>query len=181
MEINKDAFSSGQISSKIWLCEELEKINHISKLTWIYGGWYSVTAFLLFTRGKYNVEQISSFDLDQSVEEPSRLLNENWVCNGGRFQSFTCDCNYIMPVVADCIINTSTEHFQNKQWFDNIPKGTLVILQGNNMNHDDHVSHFTSLEDYISHFPLTETLYTGELDFTYPDWGFTRYMLIGRK
>ena len=28
MNVNKDAFSSGQVGSKIWLCEELEKTNY---------------------------------------------------------------------------------------------------------------------------------------------------------
>ena len=57
-EFNKDAFSSGQVGSKIWLCEELEKTGWKSKLTYIYGGWHGITAFLLLSRGKFQVDKI---------------------------------------------------------------------------------------------------------------------------
>lgn len=181
MEIHKDAFSNGQIASKIWLCEELEKIGHRSELTYLYGGWYAVTAFLLLSRGIYRVDKIISWDVDPSVKEPSMLLNENWVCDEGRFYSYTMDCNTLANVYADCIINTSTEHFESNLWFDNIPKNTLVVLQGNNMNHDDHTSHFTDLENFASHYPLESVLFKGEKEFVYPDWKFNRYMIIGRK
>jgi hypothetical protein len=76
---NKDAFSSGQIGSKIWLCEKLEKLNWSSDLTYIYGGWYGITAFLLLSRGKFNVSKIRSLDIDPSCEPIADMINENWV------------------------------------------------------------------------------------------------------
>ena len=36
MNIHQDAFSSGQIGSKLWLCEQLEKTKWKSKETAIY-------------------------------------------------------------------------------------------------------------------------------------------------
>ena len=41
--INKDAFSNGQMDSKLWLCRELENLGWDSKLTRIYAGWYGIT------------------------------------------------------------------------------------------------------------------------------------------
>jgi len=181
MDINKDAFSSGQITSKLWLCRELEKLNHVSKETWIYGGWYATTAFLLLSRENYQVNNIRSFDADSGCESIADMINENFLCQNAKFKAYTKDCNTISEVYADCIINTSTEHFDSNDWFDNIPAGTLVVLQGNNMNHDDHASICTGLEHFNFMYPLSETLFKGELEFTYPDWGFTRYMLIGKK
>jgi hypothetical protein len=67
------------------------------------------------------------------------------------------------------------------EWFDRIPKGTRVILQGNNMPHDDHVVHSTTIDDFVNHYPLSKIVYRGELRFVYPEWKFTRYMLIGYK
>ena len=69
----------------------------------------------------------------------------------------------------------------NNDWWDNIPKGAYVALQGNNMKHDDHVVHSSSLNAFCKMYPLGKILYKGELDFTYPDWNFTRYMQIGIK
>lgn len=179
--INKDAFSSGQIGSKIWLCEELETIGWKSDLTYIYAGWYALTAFLLLSRGIFQVNQIQSFDIDPSCEPIADMINENWVWQEWKFKAFTLDCNGHVGGSPDLIINTSTEHFDTKEWFDNIPKGVRVAIQGNNMDHDDHVIHSETLEDFKSHYPLTDIVFEGEKQFVYPDWQFTRFMLIGIK
>lgn len=177
----KDAFSSGQIGSKIWICEELERLGWRSSLTYIYGGWYGITAFLLLSRGKFNVEKIRSLDIDPQCQAVADMINENWVWQDWKFKAFTQDCNSYEGQYGDLIINTSTEHFESYEWFDRIPKGTRVALQGNNMPHEDHHVHSETLEDFTKQFPVSTTLYTGQKEFVYPDWKFTRYMLIGVK
>ena len=75
MHINKDIFSSGQVGSKIWLCEELEKLGWTSNLTYIYGGWCGVLGFLLLSRGNFQVNQIQSFDIDPTCEPIADMIN----------------------------------------------------------------------------------------------------------
>ena len=179
--INKDAFSSGQISSKIWLCEELEKLNWTSRLTYIYAGWYGLTAFLLLSRGKFQVDQIQSLDIDPSCEPIADMINENWVWQDWKFKAYTLNCNGYVRGSPDLIINTSTEHFENMDWFKNIKPGTRVILQGNNMPHDDHHVHSKDLQSFVDLYKLTSIVYKGSLNFNYPEWSFTRYMIIGVK
>jgi hypothetical protein len=181
MEINKDIFSSGQVGSKIWLCEQLEKLGWTSELTYIYGGWYGVLGFLLLSRDNFEVNQIQSFDIDPSCEPIADMINENWVWKDWKFKAYTLDCNGHVQGNPDLIINTSTEHFESMNWYDNIPRGTRVIFQGNNMNHDDHTSNINSLDEFVSQYDLTSVDFTGELEFVYPDWSFTRYMIIGTK
>jgi len=178
--MNKDAFSSGQISSKLWLCEELERTCWTSNETAIYGGWYALTAFLLLSRGKFKVHHIRSYDVDPDCESIADMINENWVWRDWQFKAITEDCN-IIKTKADLVINTSTEHFDSKQWFDNLDYGTRVILQGNNMPHDDHIVHSENLLQFLNHYPLTKIKYRGQLDFEYPTWKFTRFMVIGIK
>lgn len=180
MNINKDAFSSGQIGSKLWLCQQLELTDLYSKETAIYGGWYGITAFLLLSRGKFNVEKIRSYDIDPTCESIADAVNENWVWQDWRFKAFTQDCNQLR-IEADLIINTSTEHFISLEWWHNIKPGTAVALQGNNMLHHDHFNVKNSLEEFCTQFDLAQELYRGKLDFVYPDWAFSRYMLIGIK
>ena len=60
MLLNKDCFSSGQITSKLWLCKKLEDLNWESDNTAIYGGWQGMLAFLLLSRGKFKVKKIRS-------------------------------------------------------------------------------------------------------------------------
>jgi len=179
MLVNKDAFSNGQIDSKLWLCEELEQLGWASDLTYIYAGWYGVTAFLLLSRGKFHVYKIRSLDIDPTCQPVADMINENWVFKEWKFKAFTQDCNNFEGQYGDLVINTSTEHFDSMEWFTRLPKGTRVILQGNNMPHDDHVIYSNTLEDFVNTYPLSSISYKGEKEFVYPDWKFTRYMLIG--
>jgi hypothetical protein len=177
----KDAFSSGQIGSKIWLCEELERTGWSSNLTYVYGGWYGIVSFLLLSRGKFQVERIRSLDIDPNCELMADTINENWVWQNWKFKAFTQDCNAFEGQYGDLVINTSTEHFESMKWFDQLPKGTRVVLQGNNMPHDDHIIHCETQEDFAKLYPLSETIFLGSKMFVYPDWQFTRYMVIGIK
>lgn len=181
--VDKDAFSSGQVGSKIWLCEEIEKLFSSIDLVWVYGGWHGIAGFLLLSRNNVHIGKIKSFDLDPSCESIADMLNENWVIKDWQFKAVTEDCNNIKfeDSCPDLIINTSTEHFTSRDWWNNIPKGTVVALQGNNMPHDDHHVHTGSLDEFVAQYPLSELLYSGEREFVYPTWSFTRFMVIGHK
>ena len=183
LSLDKDAFSSGQIGSKIWLCEELERLYESADRVWIYGGWYGVTAFLLNSRGNMRIGPIRSYDIDPACELVADMINENWVYQNWKFKAETQDCNKLDIKLGppDLLINTSTEHFDSLDWWNNIPKGTVVALQGNNMPHADHHVHSEDLEQFVKEFPLTELLYKGQREFEYPTWKFTRFMLIGVK
>jgi hypothetical protein len=178
--LNKDAFSNGQIDSKIWLCEELENLFDKIDTIEIYGGWYGLTAFLLFSRNNIKLQKIRSYDIDPSCESIADMINENWVIKDWKFKAFTKDCNKHKSN-ADLVINTSTEHFKTKTWFKNIPAGTYVVLQGNNMPHDDHYNCAEDLDDFVAKYLLSQILFKGEKSFVYPDWQFKRYMIIGQK
>jgi len=180
--VNKDALSNGQIDSKLWLCEQLENLFDQIDTIWIYGGWYGLTAFLLRSRNKVRISKIYSLDVDPACEEVADMINENWVFKEWQFKAFTHNCNLpFKKDFPDLIINTSTEHFDSMDWYHRIPKGTCVALQGNNMKHDDHIINCNSLEEFQHIFSLSDVLYKGQIDFEYPTWSFTRFMVIGIK
>ena len=183
LNVDKDAFSSGQIGSKIWLCEELEHLFDSIDFVWIYGGWYGMSAFLLQSRENIRIGQIRSYDQDPQCQEVADMINENWVYQDWKFKAETQDCNLLNldKNGPDLVINTSTEHFECLDWWNNIPKGTTVALQGNNMPHKDHHIHSSSLEEFIGTYPVSTLLYQGQREFKYPTWKFTRFMLIGVK
>jgi hypothetical protein len=120
---------------------------------------------------------ITETDPDVRLSRLAQHLNRHW----DKFTHLSDDVNNIELADYDLIINTSTEHFASLAWWENIPPGTAVALQGNNMQHDDHVNITNTLSEFCSQFPVAQELYRGELDFRYPDWEFTRYMLIGVK
>lgn len=176
-----DAFANGQIDSKLWLCRELEKTQWQSELTHVYGGWYGVLAFLLLSREKFCVDRIESYDVDPSCQPVADMINNNWLIKDWQFKAHTADCDLVDSTPADLIINTSSEHFDSMLWFEKIPKGKRVIIQGNDMPHEDHVVHSQNLDQFVETYALSNTIYSGEMQFVYPDWSFTRYMIIGTK
>jgi len=185
--VSKDAFSSGQISSKLWLCSELEKIQtNKPSIVWIYGGWHGMTAMLLLSRQNLPIRHIRSFDIDPECEAVADTLLENWIWQDWKFKAFTRDCNDISLTSGeygdppDVVINTSTEHFHSDAWYDNLPSGILVVLQSNNMPHEDHHDCHNNVDSFALKYDL-DTIYKGQLDFEYPSWRFSRFMLIGRK
>jgi len=180
--LNSDAFSSGQIGSKIWLCEELERLGWASNQTYICGGWYGLTAFLLLSRGNFKVNSIRSIDQDPECQAIADDINNLWVWQQWKFKAFTGDCNtMIFPDGVDIVINTSTEHFDSRAWFDSIPSGTRVVLQSNNMPHEDHCVSYNTAAEFAADYNLSTVDFVGAKDFVYPDWSFTRFMLIGTK
>lgn len=180
------AFMSGQVGSKLWLCEMLEPIlkerfpNNPPDI-WVLGGWYGMTNFLLQSRDAH-LNTIKSIDVDPEATRGALILNEAYV-HLQTFQAETADANTLdysnAPLV---VINTSAEHMESRQWFEIIPKDTLVVVQTNDMPHDDHVFAHHSIEDLKNEFPMSGGYYfAGELPFFYDDWSFTRFMTIGIK
>lgn len=188
VDINKNAFSSSQVLSKIWLSEMLESVVEYYNIgdplrILCLGGWYGVTNFIIRTRNKLNVELFRSVDIDKDACTVADLINKAWEYQEWQFKSLNEDANTVhyTPTDYNTVINTSAEHMDSTQWFDNIPPGTLTIIQSNNMPHEEHCYNHEQLEDLIRDFPLARLLYSGEKLFTYPDRSFRRFMIIGEK
>lgn len=192
--VANDAFSSGQVGSKLWLCDELGKILSAGerdgdrKVVWIYGGWQGVLGFLLLSRTEFKDAKVRSFDIDPKCADVANTICENWVWREWQFRAFTKDCNDLDPSVEgefgpppSIVINTSVEHFAGRSWFDKIPAGTWVALQASDFEHDGASSLFQSADQLYETFPIEKVLFKGKLSFQYADWGFNRHMLIGTK
>jgi hypothetical protein len=82
---------------------------------------------------------------------------------------------------ADIVINTSTEHVIQEtydQWYDNIPIGALVVIQGNDFfSCDEHVRCSNSLDEFIAMNRVTDPIFTGQL----PTSIYTRFMCVFQK
>lgn len=178
------AFMSGQVISKLWLCEELDPIlrqrfEHAPD-AWILGGWYGMTSFLLQSR-EAHVGHVTSFDVDPQATAGARVYNEAFI-HLGTFEAVTQDVHTLdYSASPDLIINTSAEHMPDRTWFDRIPEGKLVVIQTNDMAHDDHVFAHHGVDDLVKEFPLSTNIFAGDLPFYYDDWSFSRFMVIGIK
>jgi hypothetical protein len=192
-----DAFSKGQLVSKLWLITELKKLDLDLGVVFVCAGWVGTLPMLMFEDGKLNYKYIRSFDIDPSCAIAAERLNKKHMLNAWKFKATTADIftidykNYSYFTVKptgdyinltekpDTIINTSCDHIAPfDKWWDLIPKKKLVVLQNNDSKLDnDHVNNISSLSDMKAQAPMSKILYEGVL----PLDNYNRYMLIGRK
>jgi len=186
-QINMDAFSDGQMASKLWLCEQLEKSLGPEKRianTWIYGSWYGLLPFLLLSRGHISFEKIHLFDIDLKALEISKKILNHWQFGSStQIEYHNQDCTVPNPLLPlpDLIINTSAEHFQNYDWWKNIQKPVTFIVQSTDMEHAEHISKVSSLSELKNNLGIFSTLFEGTKEFNYPNFQFKRFMVIGSK
>jgi hypothetical protein len=192
-KIELDAFSDGQIDSKLWLCHELERLaaDYIQEPAgiWILGGWYGLLGFLLMARQRLAITNIRSFDLSETATPIANQINKNWEIKNWGFRAFSHDANELEYLSKEfgpppqIVLNTSCEHFKKLTWWDRIPQGTLVGLQSTDMHNDDHCHRVQSIGQMkdLYGYGFERIAYEGEKYFSYPEWSFTRFMLIGIK
>lgn len=201
-QVDHDAFSKGQLLSKIWLVEELliaktngRVIFDEAQKVFICASWYGVLVpFLLET--DIPIKWIRSFDTDVKAVEISDLLNRKYVIKDWIFKPAILDIldmkypttfivhradksECLLYEMPDIIINTSCEHIENfEKWFNEIPKGVLIILQSNNYFTESfgHINCVDSLNDFKKQAPM-DYIYKGTLDLI----DYDRFMLIGRR
>lgn len=169
--------------SKIWLSEILNK-HYDSKIPsniYIFGGWLGVLANILFQNSKFHIDTIYNIDLDPWCKPNSEKLNQTYV-NMQRYRAVTADMKeYQYADTADIVINTSTEHVTQETydlWYDNIPHGSLVVVQGNDFfSCDEHVRCSINLDDFIKMNRVTDPIFTGQLETTM----YNRFMCVFRK
>jgi hypothetical protein len=189
LKIDADAFSAGQIESKIWAAEQLESIVKDLDLgpmrMFILGGWYSLLHFILSVRKNIDIDYCRSVDLDPIVSYNANKINNSWEIKDWKFRAYPFDANKLEYTYdtdkINCVVNTSTEHFKSKLWYNLIPKGTLVLLQGNDLIIDDHVSRPKSLEHFIDTYPVKDLKFSGTMNFQFKDMSYNRHMIIGIK
>jgi hypothetical protein len=194
--IDKDCFSRGQLQSKIWLVNELKKLDLSLGTVYLCAGWYATLAVMLFESG-IKVDKIRSFDIDPSTVDIAESFNKPWYVDQWRFKALCQDImqinynshtwqfwsnannrlSYPITDIPDTIINTSCEHITNfNEWYNKIPSGKIIILQGNNyFEIKEHVNCSFNLDEFSQKAPMTTVLYEGALSLP----KYTRFMKIG--
>lgn len=192
-----DVLSWGQLKSKRWLVDELEKHNVNLGVVFLCAGWYATLAHMLFD-SKCNVNKIRSFDIDSTCASIADTVNKHYIDNW-QFKAITEDIlniDYVAhtwrgwsnlkqdwsnPITdtPNTIINTSCEHIENfNSWYESIPNGKLVILQTNNyFDLPEHVNCVEDQEELDFSAPMSDTVYLGTLQLE----KYNRFMKIGYK
>lgn len=189
----KDALSRNQIQSKLWLLEKMQASGATAKSqiknilepqnVVVVGGWVGILPWLMtITDFEFyklvHTPCLINVDLDKTVHEAAKKLNDGTskfrylsVAKDIKKYNFTQHKNLI-------VIDTIVEHFKDHgKWVKSLPKGTMVVLQGNNMfDVPDHVNCHNSLEEFVESSGLNTILWSGELILN----KCLRFMAIGK-
>lgn len=185
--MNFDAFSHGQIQSKIWLCKELEPFVPPNAKVAVLGSWYNVIASMLLTRHAEKYQEILGIDIDPDVLSIADQMTEAWrIGKDAKVRNITGDANTYDLSWYDLIINCSPEHMEGDEWFRNIDYGKLVCIQSSDVTVADDdiwkcINPNESLDDLTRKYPLSRYLFSGTKEIRYHDGGYDRFMIIGFK
>lgn len=188
--LNLTAFSHGQIQSKLWLCEEIEKYITTSCNVAILGCWYNVLGFMMVTRNKNLYNYIHGIDINPEAVLTANKICDAWMVNDDQKIKNKCyNVNDIKLNNYDLIINTSCEDISSNLWYQNIEENKVVCLQTNNLtaqqvtNYSDWniLNPNPTMEVFINKYPMKKILFQGRKNFYYGTLNYSRYMLIGIK
>lgn len=184
--IDYNAFSHGQVQSKIWLCEEIEKFIKKDSRVAILGSWYNVLGFMMLVRKPKYYISIRGFDIDQNTIDIANKITEAWSIQPDCFlQNQLDDVNTVDLNGYDVIINTSVEHMERQDWFERSPGNALICVQSSNVTVDsktwDIKNPSANFQDFISMFPMSNYVFKGHMSFDYGPNSYSRFMIMGYK
>jgi hypothetical protein len=166
------------IKSKEWLGQTLFDLD-ISKFSTIYilGSWYGNMAVVL-KRMDIAFDKIINVDIDRDVLEKSEaLLRDVGITNIESMCKDANDLDYRQVNADSLIINTSTQDIDGSTWWNRIPKGVLIALQGR----DSAKRSYKNLPEFDKTFPMSTELFLGKKELEDPDTDYLRFMKIGIK
>ena len=173
------SFTRDLTASKVWLLTELERIQQDFSTVYILGSWYGNLAVYMKLQPGITADKIILVEKNKEFLTTSRKLLD--LAGADNVEYMLADSNkldYRQLGDVGVVINTSLTDMSGRSWFLNIPDGTLVVLQAR--DHDPNRS-FSSTQDIIDRFPLSQVLYHGRMQLRDPETEYTRYMVVGRK
>ncbi len=186
-----ESFSHSLIASKLWLCEKLETSidnEHIKNpIVHILASWDSLLAFMMAVRRPNFYGVFNTYDIDtESVRRADRIC-DHWKYEYPKMYLRNQDINSLDFSNAgkeSVFINCSGDQIEGIEWYDTIPKGTLVCLQCTNLpiEHEEwHINQSYTLDEFMKTYHMSRFLVCQSKTFTYSHLTFDRHMLIGIK
>jgi len=196
VEYDKDCLSRGQLKSKKWLVDRLEKLDEYLGVVFLCAGWYG-TIVPMFQERKLKFQKFRNFDIDPSAIQISEIWNKDLVNDDWKFKGTVADIheidyeNYefetlksdgtLIKIVDQphTIINTSCEHIKDfDKWYAKLPVNKLIVLQSNDyFSIAEHVNCSKDLQEFSESAPMERVLYEGQLELG----EYRRFMKIGYK
>jgi hypothetical protein len=173
------SFTRDLVFSKLWLMRQLAQIQpHVSTM-YVLGSWYGNLALFLNRYPMIQVDHIINVETNpERLDTSERMLTRAGADNVEHMLKDANQLDYRQLDRNSVVVNTSLIDIKGTDWFENIPEGTLVVMQARDQVDDEQ---FAGPADIEQMFPLDQVLYSGSLDLEDPETEYTRFMIIGRK
>lgn len=173
------SFTRDLVFSKLWLMRELARIQPQVSTMYVLGSWYGNLALFLNRYPMVRVDQIINVETNQErLGVSERMLDQAGAHNVEHMLKDANQLDYRQLGRDGAVVNTSLIDIKGTDWFENIPPGTLVVMQARDQVDNEQ---FAGPADIAQMFPLAQVLYSGSLDLEDPETEYTRFMIIGRK
>ena len=187
-----ESFSHGLVSSKLWLCEKLEKVidneNIVNPSLHMLASWDNLLTFMLLTRRPKFYGVVNAYDMDSKSTTNANKICDYWKFEYPKVYNHTQDINTLSfsnTGIESIFINTSVDQIDNTTWYDIIPKDRLVCLQTTNVpttTTEWHIKQsYNILTDFTETYKVSRLLYCDSIDINYGHLKFKRHMMIGIK
>jgi len=171
------ASTKSQLQSKLWIVNELIRLDLKPNKVAILGGWYAnyITTLLI---EELKTSEIHNYEIDKDALEVSEKFNKRYE---NKFKTIQKNV-MIEPIKEyyDMIINSSCEHMFPMFKFKEINPALnpIYVLQStSDSSYQDHINCVKSPDELIEQIKLETILYKGSLLLSN---GMTRFMVIGK-
>ena len=178
-----DSSTTSQLQGKLWLVNELQKLDLKFSNVCIIGGWFAqfITPLMF---DNFDINFIHNWDIDQDAKQISYKFNRRYK-HQKRYVAITSNLlekswSKFRKSNYDLIINTSCEHMYPMKKVRELNPGLnawFVLQSTNEDKFDDHINCVNSTKELAEQGQLKQVLYEGQITL---DNGMTRFMVIGR-
>jgi len=173
------SFTSDLVFSKLWLVQELCQITHHVSVMYVLGSWYSNLALLLRRYPDLAVDKIINVETNgEFLSTGKKMLDQLGYNHVEHMRLDANDLDYRQLDSQGVVVNASLTDMKGHGWFQNIPTGTLVVMQARDQVQENP---FFGTKDIQQRFPLSQVMYSGSLALKDPETEYTRFMTIGVK
>jgi len=173
------SFTRDLIASKVWLLQELEKIQRHYSTMYVLGSWYGNLALFMRLQPTIEADTIINVEINlEMLQTSEEILDLAGVDNVEFMLKDANKLNYQQLGDLGVVINTSLTEMPESEWFKHIPAGTLIAMQARD---NDPGVKYHSAQDIERRYPLSQVLYRGDIQLQDPETKYRRFMTIGVK
>ena len=177
-----DSLNSSQLQSKLWLIEELNRIEIKATNVCLIAGWYAQYVVPLLLDIFPSIQLIENFEIDKDIREMTYRFNKRFkdedkyrvVIKNIMFKELSKEQDF------DLVINCACEHMFPMWKFREIneEQDPVYVLQSSDDDtHDDHINCVQSTDELIEQARIVDVFYSGSIKLHN---GTTRFMVIGQ-